>query len=295
MAQTLFEQRIRRYREIQDAFVHRGFLAFPVVVEVEPTTACDLACAFCPRESLSRPRGRLSEEDLRSILVNLGTPPHRAMLLFSGFGEPTQHEGLADLVRCAKRAGWFCGITSNGTGLSESLAERLLSAGLDVLQVSLHAASDETYGRIVKRASFADVVHRVESVLPVLGNRILLAMNFTVTPWNRKEIRDFSSFWGERGVSHINFSQCHSRGGHFQGLPGTSNGGAPTGTGGDCWTQRNVLYVTWDGRLLACCNDLSGETCRGDLRRTPLREILEGEKGREALYDMCALCDFPFR
>ena len=124
-----------------------------MVVEVEPTTACDLACAFCPRGSLRRPEGRLSEEDFQSILENLGNPSDKGMLLFSGFGEPMQHEKIAFFVRDAKRAGWFCGITTNGTRLSESSAEGLVSAGLDVLQVSLHAVTEATYRRVVKRGS----------------------------------------------------------------------------------------------------------------------------------------------
>jgi MoaA/NifB/PqqE/SkfB family radical SAM enzyme len=266
-----------------------------VVVEVEPTTACDLACAFCPRGSLTRPEGRLSEEDFQSILKNLGNPSDRGMLLFSGFGEPMQHERLPVFVRDAKQAGWFCGITTNGTRLSEPSARSLVSAGLDVLQVSLHAVTEATYRRVVKRGSYDEVVSRVESILPVCANRILLALNFTVTPWNREETRDFASYWRERGVSHINFSRCHNRGGHFRGLPPASNLPASARAHAGCWTYRNALYVAWDGRLLACCNDLNGETHRGDLRYTPFREIREREKGQEPLYESCLSCDFPFR
>lgn len=295
MAPTLYEQRRERYREIQDAFVHRRASASPIVVEVEPTTACNLACAFCPRGSLRRPEGRLSEGDFLSILSNLGDPSDKGMLLFSGFGEPLQHESLALFVRHGKQAGWFCGITTNGTRLSEPSAEGLVFAGLDVLQVSLHAVTDAIYRRVVKGGAFDEVVNRVQRILPVCENRILLALNFTVTPWNREEILDFASYWRERGISHINFSPCHNRGGHFHGLPRASSlpgsGRAPA----RCWTYRNALYVTWDGRLLACCNDLTGETCRGDLRCTPLREIREKEKGQEPLHEICIPCDFPFR
>jgi MoaA/NifB/PqqE/SkfB family radical SAM enzyme len=267
-----------------------------VIVEMEPTTACDLACVFCPRASLRRPAGRLSEVDFQSILENLGHPSDKGMLLFSGFGEPMQHEGLAVFVRQAKRAGWFCGITTNGTRLSEPSAEALLSAGLDVLQVSLHGVTKATYGRVVKRGAYDEVVSRVESILSVCAGKILLALNFTVTPWNREERGDFASYWRERGISHINFAQCHNRGGHFQGLPRASNPPASASRAGTaCWTYRNALYVAWDGRLLACCNDLSGETSRGDLRRRSLREIRQKEKGREPSYDVCLPCDFPFR
>ena len=295
MAPTSFEERKTRYRKIQDAFVHRRSSTSPVIVEIEPTTACNLACTFCPRASLTRPEGRLSEEDFLSILENLGNPPDEGMLLFSGFGEPMQHERIAVFVRQAKQAGWFCGITTNGTRLSEPSAEGLLSAGLDVLQVSLHAVTEATYRRVVRRGSYDDVVDRLESILPMCADKILLALNFTVTPWNREEIRDFGSCWRERGISHINFSPCHNRGGHFRGLRQASGPPPSTRAHAGCWTYRNALYATWDGRLLACCNDLSGETCRGDLRCTPLREILAREKGREHLFEICLSCDFPFR
>ncbi len=295
MAPTLYEGRRERYRRIQDAFVHRRDSVSPVVVEVEPTTACNLSCTFCPRGSLKRPEGRLSEECFRSILENLGNPSDKGMLLFSGFGEPMQHERISVFVRDAKQAGWFCGITTNGTRLSEPSVEGLVSAGLDVLQVSLHAVTEATYRRVVKGGSYDEVVSRVESILPLCANKILLAFNFTVTPWNREETREFASYWRERGVSHINFSQCHNRGGHLDGLPQASSPPASARAHAGCWTHRNALYVTWDGRLLACCNDLTGETFRGDLRRTPLRKIREREKGQEPSHEICLSCDFPFR
>jgi MoaA/NifB/PqqE/SkfB family radical SAM enzyme len=175
------------------------------------------------------------------------------------------------------------------------LAEDLLSAGLDVLQVSLHAVTEATYRRVVKGGAYDEAVNRLESILPTCANKILLALNFTVTPWNREETRDFASYWRERGIAHINFSPCHNRGGHFHGFSQASSLPASDQAHVGCWTYRNALYVTWDGRLLACCNDLTGETCRGDLRRTPLREIREREKGREPWHEICLPCDFPFR
>jgi pyruvate-formate lyase-activating enzyme len=284
-----------RYRAIQDTFVHRRPSSSPVVVEIEPSTACDLDCVFCPREALCRPAGHLSLDAFRLILRNLGPPSDGGMLLFSGFGEPLAHGAIAILVEQAKRTGWFCGITTNGTGISEPSIHALLSAGLDVLQVSLHAATDRTYRRITNRDAYAAVVNNIQSVLPMCTNRIVLALNFTVTPWNRHEIPGFASYWKDRGLAHINFSRCHNRGGRFHGFPHASSPSPPSGGHADCWAYRHALYVAWDGGLLACCNDLTGETRRGDLRRTALREILEGDRDEVPPRGLCGLCDFPFR
>lgn len=290
-----YEKRRQRYRDIQDAFVHRRTSFSPVIVELEPTTECDIACVFCPRDSLKRAGGRLSEGDLLAILENLGEGAGKGMLLFSGFGEPMKHEEIEVFVRHAKDAGWFCGITTNGTLSSVTATERLLSAGLDVLQVSLHAATALTYSRLVKRSSYEEVVKKMEAIVPLCEGRIVLALNFTVTPWNRHETRDFASYWQGRGVSHINFSRCHNRGGHFRGFGRASGPSSPSRMAERCWSFHNALYVTWEGQLLACCNDLTGETKRGDLRRLEFREIQDPERRREPSYAICEGCDFPFR
>ena len=292
---STFAERRERYRQIQDAFVHRRTMFSPAVVEIEPTTDCHLACVFCPRDSLKRPRGRLSEEDFLLILRNLGSGSGRGMLLFSGFGEPMEHEQITRLVRHAKEAGWFCGITTNGTRISRVKLQGLLWAGLDVLQISLHAATDPTYGRVVKGSDYEETLEKVKAIVPLCEDRIVLAMNFTVTPLNRHEMQGFAAYWRARGVSHINFSRCHNRGGHLRGMWQAQGPSSPSGVVQRCWSFENALYVTWAGQLLACCNDLKGETNRGDLRRIPLLEILEQEQIPKPLHAICATCDFPFR
>jgi len=297
-----FRKKQKKYHAIQDGFVHRKSPPFPLVIEIEPTTDCMLACIFCPRSSLHRPRGKISGTDFSKILENLGGPFEESMLLFSGFGEPMLHEGLASFIGLAKEAGWYCGITTNGTLLSPSSVEPLIEAGLDVLQVSLHAITEETYRRIVKGGDYGDygdyhdVVKRIRSIIPLCKERAVFALNYTVSPLNRDETGEFSSYWREQGVSCINFSPCHNRGGFFRDprLPLTALARAH---GPGCWVFRNAVYVTWEGWLLACCNDLSGETGRGDLLQWKLEAIHEDESksGREPSFSICRECDFPFR
>jgi MoaA/NifB/PqqE/SkfB family radical SAM enzyme len=295
MAWTTYETRRRRYRDIQDAFVQRRSSSAPLVIELEPTTKCNIACVFCPRDSMKRAGGSLSEGRFLTILENLGEAAGNGMLLFSGFGEPMKHEEMEVFVRHAKDAGWFCGITTNGTLLSVVAVERLLSAGLDVLQVSLHARKGLTYSRVVRGTSYEDVVRKVEAIVPLCEGRIVFSLNFTVTPWNRQETRDFASYWKGRGVSHMNFSRCHNRGGHFQGFEQGSGPPSSRERAEGCWSFHNAHYITWEGQLLACCNDLTGETNRGDLCRLALREILDLEGRREPFFAVCEHCDFPFR
>ena len=300
-----YERRKRAYFALQDAFVRRREPPAPLVFEIEPTTDCTLACSFCPRTRLTRPRGALSRDDLDKILSNLGDPPSGSLLLFSGFGEPMLHDDLAAIVGLAKGAGWICGITTNGTRLSPGSLEPLLDAGLDLLHVSLHGATMETYERLVPGGSFEAIHSRIRSILPLCRERVVLALNFIVTPSNRKETGAFASYWRGQGVSFINFSSVHNRGGYLEPSPKEDGAAASRSRRdrrtrgerqGRCWSFRSLAYVTWDGRLLACSMDLSGETVRGNLREETLAAIREDEANRdyEPSHPICELCDFPF-
>jgi len=269
---------------------------FPVVVEIEPTTACTVCCAFCPRQSLQRASGELSEETFNQILENLGSPFEQGMLLFSGFGEPMLHLGLDSLLRLAKERGWFCGITTNGILLSPARAELLVAAGLDVLQVSLPAASRQTYETIVRDGAYDKVVDGVHAVLQQYRDQMMVVLNFTMIPQNRHETASFASYWKGQGVHGINFSPCHTRGG-FMRDGALRRDPVMSAAHRDCWYRRNVVFVTWEGRPLACCNDLTGETVTGDLRTTGFHEIQKQAlgQGSGAVYRICRECDLPFR
>ncbi len=291
-----YTYRLTKYHKVQDAFVQKKETASPIVIEIEPTTACQLACIFCPRGSLQRPEGRLSINDLGQVLDNLNEYSKESILVFSGFGEPMLHDHLEDLVSLAKQRGWFCGITTNGALITPSAVEKLLSSGLDVLQISLHAATESTYQQVVKKGPYKKIVSNLQKIIPLCKDQIVLSLNFTKIPYNRKEIQAFVSYWKQQGIPCINISSCHNRGGHLRDSR-LFQGTASPATEPGCWCFRNTLYITWEGRLLACCNDIAGEGERGDLRSKTLRQIKADEEFRRfrPFFSICRCCDFPFR
>lgn len=290
------ERKRERYFSIQDSFVRKKTSPLPIVLEIEPTTDCTLSCIFCPRSQLDRNRGSLSSDAFHRVLENLGDPCDRSMLLFGGIGEPMLHGELPSFVATAKKAGWFCGITTNGTLVSAERLSPLLEAGLDAIQVSLHAASEKVYDHHVQGGSFHRMVKNIQSIIPLCKDRLILALNFTKTPWNRHETRAFSAFWKGQGVSIIHMAPCHNRGG---ALPPSFQLNAPSNRVplGTCWAFRHTVFVTWNGLLLACCNDISGETVRGNLCRERLDDILKKEERQEKrpCFRICQACDFTFR
>jgi GTP 3',8-cyclase len=151
-------------------------------LRVSLTDRCNLRCTYCmPAEGLDwLPRQELLTDDevvrLVSVAVTrLGVTEVR----FTG-GEPLLRRGLAGIVeRCAGlEPRPQLSLTTNGIGLAR-LADPLLAAGLDRVNVSLDTIRPDTFVELARRDRLADVLAgldaaRAAGLQPVKVNAVLL-------------------------------------------------------------------------------------------------------------------------
>lgn len=125
------------------------------------TSACTLACVFCPKirdhdwvvggYDLRLDRAPTSDEVWAGALA--AGLAGRSEVVFTGLGEPTRRlEALLDLTRRLKAAG-ARRVRLDTDGLASlregrDVAPELAAAGLDALVVSLNAPDAETYARV---------------------------------------------------------------------------------------------------------------------------------------------------
>jgi len=123
----------RKVREV--ALVGRAlaFTGHPVMAQIIPMRFCNLSCAYCNEyDKVSEPVA--VEEMYRRIdhLGRLGT----SIITISG-GEPLTHPELDLVIRRIRRTGAIAGMITNGYLLNQERIERLNSAGLDHMQISI--------------------------------------------------------------------------------------------------------------------------------------------------------------
>ena len=128
--------------------------AGPFYAEVSITTLCNQGCLGCQYHSSGArgllysaagtehmPLGQISE--LCVSLRQLGTRE----IILTGEGEPFLHPQLFEIISLFKGAGFYVHLFTNGTLLDESNVTALIDSGVDILRVSLWAASTEEYAK----------------------------------------------------------------------------------------------------------------------------------------------------
>jgi MoaA/NifB/PqqE/SkfB family radical SAM enzyme len=115
----------------------------PVVVELDPTSFCDLACPECISGSLLND-GRFTSARLAELAQEFIDLSVRAVILIGG-GEPLLHPVTPDIMAILHGAGVAIGLTTNGTQIARHL--ETVACCTAWTRVSVDAASADCYGR----------------------------------------------------------------------------------------------------------------------------------------------------
>jgi AdoMet-dependent heme synthase len=125
---------------------HLPAISGPLLVYLELTHRCNLTCVYCYNNSGPTRTTHISEDAARALLEEF----HHMGVFYVAFtgGEPLLRSDTLSLLELAGRYGIRQILSTNGTLISEQVAERLASAGVNQIQVSLDAADESTHDRI---------------------------------------------------------------------------------------------------------------------------------------------------
>lgn len=135
-------------------------LEAPFILYVDPSSACNLKCRFCPcggaHDDLWTDEKRnsigLMKMDLFKKIVDdcSGFSDKIKVLRLYKEGEPLLNPHFAEMVAYAKESGHFIGIdtTTNATLLNPKLNRELIDAGLTRMHISVEGLCAEDYEKI---------------------------------------------------------------------------------------------------------------------------------------------------
>jgi molybdenum cofactor biosynthesis enzyme MoaA len=130
----------------------------PLVVDIHMHHYCNFLCNYCAMsvnpeqlEKTAYKLGSMNMELFTLIVQQLHDFPRKIkMITMEGFGEPTIHPNIVDMVRLLHDSGVTDKIQmiTNGSMLNPQFNEALINAGLGELRISLQGLNEKKYLQI---------------------------------------------------------------------------------------------------------------------------------------------------
>ena len=117
-------------------------LRAPLVIDLDPTTFCDLSCPECISKNLLN-HGQLGQDRIERLAHELVEAEVKAVILIGG-GEPLMHKSIGTVIGTLAEAGIHLGIVSNGTLIHRYMEQ--IAECVSWTRVSIDAATPETHG-----------------------------------------------------------------------------------------------------------------------------------------------------
>lgn len=188
---------------------------FPTYVMLDITNRCNAACIHCP-QSVGFPGMEnttfASLEKIKALLDECEGRPVD-FLRITADGEPLLHPGIYDIIAMATRTNIkSVGLTTNGSAMNEANSARLLDAGLHVVDVSLDAASPESFAKIRVGLSYERTIENLKTLIRMRDERkhpLKIMVSFVKQPDNAHEEDAFRKMW-EPVVDMVLFRDFHT-------------------------------------------------------------------------------------
>lgn len=129
-------------------------LQTPFVIFVDPASACNFRCSFCPTghrdiiDETGRFQGVMKLDLFKKIIDNLGEFDQSIKVLrMYKDGEPFLNKNLAKMIEYAKRSGFvdYIDTTTNGSLMDPERLAPVLQAGLDKINISVDGMDKNQY------------------------------------------------------------------------------------------------------------------------------------------------------
>ena len=262
-------------------------LATPFVVFVDPASACNFQCSFCPTghrdmiRDTGRYQGAMKYDLFQKIVDDLGAfdSPIKVLRLYKD-GEPFLNKRLADMIAYAKASGHveYIDSTTNGTFITPERLGPVIEAGLDKINISVDGMTREQYSRFTKTDfDFDGFVKNVRWLYENKGQCevVVKIPGELITEAQRQEFYDTFGDHCDR-IFIENFAPCWPEF-DIEAHTGVKiQGGIYQQDVGDTDTCPYIFYgysVNADGLVSSCFLDWERKLVIGDARRQSMKEI----------------------
>lgn len=241
---------------------------FPLHLDIEVTSACNLKCPFCATTySGSKVKNGFMEWKTVKKILDEAQEYGAYACKFNMRGEPLLHKELGRFIKYAKKRGLIdVFFNTNGVLLTEEKAKMLIDSGLDRLTISFEGFDKATYEKNRLGAKFEEVVANIER-LRKLRNELKCAnpkirIQAVLVPELKKRIDEFIAFWKDK-VDQVSYNEM---------LDNVPKKAKPIKSSWICPFPYQRITIMWDGTITICSNDFYGKLAMGNIHSTTIKD-----------------------
>lgn len=244
---------------------------------IELSNYCNSQCIFCANSKMTRPRGEMNFELLCKLLKD-GYELGIREVGFYTTGEPLLYKKLPDAINYAKQIGYeYIYITTNGILADINKLKELIFNGLNSIKFSINAINSEDYKFIHNVDKFDTVMDNLKNIYNYKKkycNNLKIFVSYIATKYTDYDIKKIKHFFSDycdeviivnvrnqSGMMPIEseFLKCNDENNKIQ-----SSRVIP------CHYLFNVLNVSYEGYLTACCTDFQNYLAYADLNKVDI-------------------------
>jgi radical SAM protein with 4Fe4S-binding SPASM domain len=308
---------IRAYRTLTPnirAWLSDRAEIFPAIVQVQTVNRCNAACKMCPypytvhREPYQLMSGALWEKIAREC----ASEPTLQVLVPMSKNEPLLDPHLDDRMAFFRRHAQphqELELVTNGARLDAARLDRLAASGLDMITISVSAATPETYERTMAGMNWERLMRNLDSLQQAAASHVNIFVRCIRQRDNYREVRAFRRRWLRAGFNVLVY-EVNNRSGTLReyaklrepaslstGLRGLTRRWLSRRIFPVCPHAFSIAHVLANGDLPLCANDWHNREVLGNAHDQTIRAIYNSPRAqairelmRQGRYDEIAPC-----
>lgn len=260
---------------------------FPSQIIVDITEVCNLECIHCPHLEFKKSEyygGRFLEPELNAKLVDEVCQHGQGRTMYIRYcseGEPLLHPKGYEMIEYATgESDVYVTLTTNGTIMNEKRIQKLLDAGVHMIDISIDAFTNETYAKIRRKGDLNVTRTNVLKLIKQVKNarsKTKVVVSFVEHPQNRHEISDFKAFWKDYGADYVVIRKLHSASGTVSNIANQIRKENATENRRPCIYPWERIVLNPCGHLAFCPADWTHGSTIADYRSTTIYKTWQSD------------------
>lgn len=262
----------------------------PTILEVEPTTSCNLRCPQCVSglRSFTRDTGMLDYGLFQKIIDEVHRDLIWLVLYFQG--EPYLNKSFLKFVKYASSKNIYTSTSSNGHYFTDEVARETVESGLDRLIISIDGVTQESYSQYRVGGDLQKVMEGTRNILKwkktLKQSTPHVIWQFIAFRHNETEVEAITKMAREMGVDELDIKTAQVYGyetddtfipenetlsryrkktdGTYQLKGNMLN---------QCWKMWRSSVITWDGMVVPCCFDKDAKHRLGNMAQQSFADV----------------------